>query len=203
MDMINSINKSISKFQASCLPIWINKYYKKNRKLLILFISLVLFCNHISSQIWDHPFFEINIPSNWREMTPLRDIETHVSVWDSIKIYKDVRLTPIDEGGAFEVMIFESSKGHKLNYKDFFDYKTAGNVINEKFLKINDLTFHEREQITESHYKGETLHYYNTIWHIQGNKRVYRFRWGAFNKKVYNEELEFIKTMLECFTEKL
>ncbi len=200
--MIKSINKSISKFHASCLPIWINKYYKKNSKILILFISFVLFCNHISSQVWDHPFFEIDIPSTWRYRTPVRDIETPASELDSITIYKDVRLTPMIDGGAFEVIIFESSKGYKLNYKDFFDYKTAGNVISEKFLKINSLTFHEREQITESHYKGETLHYYNTIWHIQGNKRVYRFKWGSFNKKVYNEELDFVKTLLISFTEK-
>lgn len=201
--MIKRSYKTVNIFYADCILSGIYKYYRMNKELLILTFSLILFCNHVSSQVWDHPFFEIDIPSTWRRMTPARDIKTPVRKTDSIQIYKDVRLTPLVDGGVFEVIIFESIKGYKLNYKDFFDYKTAGNVISEKFLKINNLTFHEREQITESHYKGETLHYYNTIWHIQGNKRVYRFRWGSFNKKVYNEELEFIKTMLESFTEKL
>ena len=201
--MIKSINKSNSKSHASCLPIIFNKYYKKNRKILILFISFILFSNQISSQVWDHPFFEIDIPSTWRYMTPVRDIESPVKEVDSIKIYKDMRLTPMVDGGAFEVMIFVSKKGNKLNYKDFFDYKTAGNVIRNKFLKINNLNIHEREQITELPFKGEILYYYNTIWHIQGNKRVYRFTWGSSNKKVYNEELGFVKIMLESFAEKL
>jgi len=174
----------------------------KKELLFTLMILFVFSFSRANRQVWDHPFFEINIPSTWRNMTPVRDIETPVRELDSIKIYKDVRLTPMVDGGQLSVEVFEHRNGYKLNYKDFLDFLIVGNVINERFIKVYNLKCHQREQITEVEYRGKMLFYFNTVWHIQGDKRVYRFTWGSYDEKVYNEELGFVEKLLNSFSEK-
>ncbi len=172
---------------------------KKHIILLTLFVSIL---GNVYSQVWDHPFFEIDIPSTWRNMTPVRDISKPVRELNNIRIYKDVRLTPMVDGGQLSVEIFEHRNGQKLNYQDFLYFLTDGKVINEQFIKTNNFKSHQRDQITEIEYRGEMLLYFNTVWHIQGDKRVYRFIWGSYNEKLYNEELGLVEKSLKSFSEK-
>jgi len=172
------------------------------KELFTLLIFFVISFSHVNSQVWYNPFFEVDMPTTWRKMTPLQDIETPVRQLDSIKIYRDIRLTPMVDGGALTVDIFEHRNGHKLNYKDFLDFFNSGKVINSRFMEVNNLKYYERELINEVEDEGEILQYYNTVWYIEGEKRVYRFNWGSYNEQLYKEKLDFVKGLLESFSEK-
>lgn len=174
-------------------------------KLLLIFSACAFFCIlNTQSQTWDNQFFEMELPSSWRRITPLENNTIPAIQNDTINIYIMIMLTQLHDGGQLRVDIYESQENQKLNYKNFLKVNQDNiNVIYDKSFKMDSLISHERKQILEGWDNGKPSYYYNTNWFIEGRDRVYRFQWGSFNEKVHDDELGFVKNLLNNFSEKI
>ena len=171
-------------------------------------LSIILCQSYVYCQEWRHPFFTMDVPETWRKAEPPIDLENPVREIGCIRMYIDVRIKPPLKGtysGNLKVEIFEHCKGKKLKYSNFFNYfLREDEVIKEKYFTLNNLKFHEQKKISEvkDMKNNKIILYHSTVWHIQGINRVYRITWGSYDKNLYTEELDFVRTLLPSFTEK-
>jgi len=176
---------------------------KKN--CFTLFIPILWFLQS-DVQIWDNPFFTMEIPSSWvKNITHEIDNINPSRVGDRLKEYVDVRHIPHPDNGiggwTISVRLYEDREGKKLNYKDFIrsNYSDDYNII-----EINGLKAAKRFFSMKSPHPGtgEIIESFHSEWILQGEKRVYRFAYSSVSLKRHKEKLESVKKSLSTFSEK-
>lgn len=176
-------------------------------KLLNLIIPAVICLGTSSYQLWEHPFFEMKIPSSLERLERPLNIEKPAER-NCIRTYNDVRVisvtTEYPDGAVLSIQIYEDCKGRKLNHTDFIrEGGLIKEVIRKREIRINNLNVIEREIISEiPDPVGIIQTRYATEWYIQGNKRVYKFQFGSTQEKLYKENLDAIKNSISSFHEK-
>ncbi len=177
-------------------------------KLAILIIHAIICLDNNNYQIWEHPFFEMNIPSNLERINRPLNIEKP-SERNCIRTYVDVRViqrtVDYPDGAVLSVEIYEDCKGQKLNHKDFIrEGGLIKEVIRRREIRINNLNVIERETISEfpDPVSGKIQIRYATEWYIQGNKRVYNLSFGSIHEKLYKVNLALMKNSILSFYEK-
>ncbi len=69
------------------------------KPLLIFHTCAFLYILNTQSQTWDSQFFEMELPSSWRRITPLENNTKPAIQNDTINIYIMIMLTQLHNGG--------------------------------------------------------------------------------------------------------
>lgn len=182
--------------------------------LLFLIISLPVFNACVDSgkrndakkasdfqevKTWGGRFFSLNVPSDWT--SPETDyLKSPMKEKDDILFYKDACFSPGEETGVMEVEIFEDKNGKPLNYKKFI--RSMELVLSDSSLIVNGLPTVRREGIVQVHDGAILKDHFETVWCIQGQKRVYRLNYGSYNKYNYDKYIGVAETIVSGFKEK-